>query len=679
MSTLKEVDLDFETRSACDLSEAGALRYSEDFSTEILCLTFKFERGEYLWVPNFQSTVNERAEELLRSLAEDSSATFKCFSGFEQAIWNIMVRDFGFPELPVHRWHDVQAAAAMKAMPLNLDMLGQAMDLKHKKSKEGKALISRLNTYDKKTGSFHNDQETLDSLYEYCFDDIRAQSEAHGRLGYLPPGERRIWLINQRINARGIRIDLPLVRKAQEIVAKVKRVLVPEWQKITGIEKLGSPKFLDWLNSNGCPTPNLQKATIKLILGGSVDEDDESDVVGLDDGLLDLDLSDPVRRALTIKQLVGSTSVTKLDAMQACVCDDGRAHGLLQYHGAGPGRSTGRLLQPHNIPKPTLKLGKETYPIEPLVEAIMSGDPEYVELVVGAPIAAVVQCLRHMLISADDRVFCSADYAGIQLRTLLALSGQHDTCAKLLTPGYNAYVEMAEKIYKRPIDKHNDVKEYTIGKNSVLGLGFQMGGKTFRVKYARNFPLEFCEDVVEVYRKEWAPKVRYVWYGLEEAAAKCVWDRTPQTIYGVTYAIDGEWLTVRLPSGRKLWYYGPEPTKQTCPWTDKRTGRPAVKNAFTYQAVKLGQWKTIPAFGGQLCENVVMGIECDIAREAMVKLENNNFPVVLEVHDEIVVEPKIKDADTKAIEQILLDVPGWVKEMGIPIGVEQWQGNRYRK
>lgn len=670
---LKQMDLDFETRSDLDLGDVGAAKYSESPFTEILCLTFNFEGQEYLWKPGCTTV----AADVLRILAADSQVTFKMFSSFERWIWkNIMVKEWGFPAVPLERWHDVQAAAAMKALPLNLEDLGYALGLKHKKNPIGKELIGRLNSFDK-TGNFNNDPADLAKLDEYCFDDIRSQGEAHERLGFLPPGERRIWLINQRINDRGVRIDMPLVRAAQKIVSETTVPMLAEWQGITGLEKLGSPKFLKWLNSNDCNIPNLQKATIKLALGDDFDDDD--DITGLDADYTNLDLSPDVTRALRIKQLIGSASVKKLPVMAACVGADGRAHGLLQYHGASPGRSTGRLLQPQNIPKPTLKLDDKPVPVDMMVAAIMTGDPRAVEEMVGTPIAAVVQCLRHMLIADPDRVYVSSDYAGIQLRTELALAGQHDTCEKLLKKGYNAYVEMAEKIYKRKIDKHNDVQEYTIGKNSVLGLGFQMAGKTFQTKYARTFPLEFCEDVVTVYRKEWAPLVPKLWYGLEDAASKCVWDRTPQEAYGVQYALDGEWLTVRLPSGRKIWYYAPEPVKTTAPWIDRHTGKPAIKHSFTYQALKLGQWKTVHAFGGLLAENVVMGIECDIAREAMVKLENNNFPVVLEVHDEIVVEPKIKDADEKAIEQILLDVPDWVRAIKIPIAVEQWKGDRYRK
>jgi DNA polymerase len=179
---------------------------------------------------------------------------------------------------------------------------------------------------------------------------------------------------------------------------------------------------------------------------------------------------------------------------------------------------------------------------------------------------------------------------------------------------------------------------------------------------------------VYTYRKEWAPKVPYLWYGLEEAAAATVHTGCPHEAYGILYAIKDQWLTARLPSGRLMWYFNPQPTRRPAPWNPQE-----LKPGFTYQATKLGQMCTIDAFGGQLAENVIMGCERDIMTKAQLTCEANGLPVVLEVHDEVVVEPLVKDADEKAFQQIMLDVDPWVKSIQVPIAVEGWCGNRYRK
>jgi len=316
------------------------------------------------------------------------------------------------------------------------------------------------------------------------------------------------------------------------------------------------------------------------------------------------------------------------------------------------------------------------------VAAIMTGDPDYVEAVYGVgAVEVVLSSLRHAIVPDPGRVLLAGDYAGIQARTVLAVAGQHDKAA-LMAAGADIYCDMASSIYKRPIAK-KDTTERQTGKNSVLGLGFQMGAPKFQFKYAQDFPLKdveghpeimSCQRIVDTYRKEWAPMVPKLWYDLQEAAVDAVWEKRPKQAYGVEYMLEDGWLTARLPSGRKLWYFNPTPIRKAMPWDETD-----VRRAFTYQAMKMGQLRTIDAFGGQLTENVVMGIERDLMTNAMILCERDGFPICLEVHDEIVSEPLIADADEKAFQQIMEDVPSWVRELQIPVKVETWCDTRYKK
>jgi DNA polymerase len=296
-------------------------------------------------------------------------------------------------------------------------------------------------------------------------------------------------------------------------------------------------------------------------------------------------------------------------------------------------------------------------------------------MVTGYPaVETVVSSLRHALIAAPGKVYVSGDYAGIQARVVLALSGQRDRVDRWThDPSYDPYCDMASLIYCRAITKA-DKEERQTGKNSVLGLGFQMGWRKFKIKYARKQPDEFCQRVVKTYREEFAPCVPKLWKALEHAAVATVHDRTPHQAYGVEYALSGNWLTARLPSGRLLWYRNPRPTYRTPPWEDA-----VPQPSFTYQVMKNGRWITVDAYGGLLTENVVMGIEVDIQRHGMYLLEENGFPIVLEVYDEIVCEPDKENADERAFAQIMVDQPAWVRSIGVPIAVETWQGPCYRK
>jgi len=653
------VVLDFETVSQCDLKAAGSWRYAQDPSTAVLCLCWTVD--------------DAAAEHWLPGQPEPKwplGATFVAHNAnFEKAIWrHIMVPEYGWADIPNSKWHDTMAMCAMRTVPQSLDMAVKALDLPAEKDNTGSKLTIGLSKIDKKTGMMPDPAPVLPRVVEYCNDDVYAQRGLHNRLGWLPPGERDVWLLDQRINERGIRLDVPLVRAMQTIVEKAKTPLAHEFRQITGLNMTQIAKVGDWVKSRGVYLPDMQAETLANALGESPDRDPIDDLETEPEPM-----PDDVRRALLIRQQIGSAAIKKLDSAQACVMFDGRARGLQQYHGAGPGRWTGRILQPHNFPRNRLKEDDEAPAIEPLIHALMTEDPDYVEMVYGPAVAAVVSSLRHIIVAGSGRALVAGDFAGIEARLTLALAGEHSKTA-LMAAGADVYCDMAESIYKRPINKKNDPEERQIGKNSVLGLGFQMGARKFRLKYAKKHPLEFCEEVVRAYRQDWAPGVKDVWYALGNAAIKTVWDKSPHEAYGVAYALEDRWLTARLPSGRKLWYMDPQPTREAMPWDETD-----IRRAFTYKAVKNKQRVTVKAFGGLLTENVAQAMARDLLTEAMFKCEKENLPVVFTVHDEIVCEPFSGQADPLMLRDIMRDIPQWAKAIGVPVEAECWAGDRYRK
>lgn len=666
---LRWVVVDFETASAIDLKRAGAWRYAEDPTTEIICLSYSVMGEEpRTWFPGGEGY------EALLELVKDEHVTFIAHNAaFEKAIWrNIMVWQFGWPDIPNSRWHDTMAVCAMKVIPQDLDHAAIVMRLEHQKDKEGAALVKSLSKPNKKTGRYDRSPETLKRVYAYCEQDVRTEVSMHERIGWLPPGERSVWLLDQRINERGVRLDLDYIRAAQQIVDRASIPLLAEFAGITGgLKPSQTAKFKDWIAVRGTDLPNLTKETLDEILGSEDEEDDDNEPSDSD-----VVLDPAVHRALSIRRLIGSASVKKLARMDACVGADGRARGLLQYHGAGPGRWAGRLFQPQNFPRGSIdrdKLGKLGIGIQEIIAAILTGDPEWVETLIGPPVETVVSALRHSITCDPGRALISGDFATIEARIVLALAGQYDK-VQLLADGKDIYIDMAQEIYKRPIDKKKDPEERQTGKNSVLGLGFGMGPPKFQFKYAKKHPIEFAQNIVSVYRNDWAPEVPKLWRGLFGAAVRTVHDGKPHDAYGVLYQLEDGWLTALLPSGRKLWYKNPRPCREAMPWdeTDIRLG-------FTYEAKKMGQWKTIKAFGGLLTENVVQALARDLLVTAMFKCERNGLPIVLTVHDEIVSEPEIANADEKALDQIMRDKPAWASALQIPVATETWMGDRYRK
>ena len=610
-------------------------------------------------------------------------------AGFEKAIWrNIMMPVFGWPDIPNERWHDSMASCAMKGLPLKLERVAMALRLSTQKDTDGtKAVLAYGRT--NKAGNYARTPEKLQRIMDYCKQDVRAELELHRRVRGLGADERKVWLLDQEINERGIRLDMDYVAAAQQICDDATKPLLAEFRALTGLDKVMSPKFKDWLVERGCPFPKKKDADGNLVFDTSLAKENVAKLLGVQDEDEEDSLADDAddyeegggqfplpfayRRPLEIRKILGSASIKKLAAMQACVGAGGRARGLLQYHGAGPGRWAGRLLQPQNFPRPTLKVDGNAHDPEQLVEAILTRDHEYVGMLFGEPIEAVASGLRHALIAAPGHLFEVGDFATIEARIVLAMAGQHNVTERMAA-GEDIYIDMAQRIYKTIVDKKRDPEKRQIGKNSVLGCGFGMGWKKFKARYAQKDTDEFCEEVIRTYREDFAPEVPKLWRALERAAVTCVWEKRPTEAYGITYELEDGWLTARLHSGRKLWYYNPLPVRRAMPW-DKDDIRPG----FEYSAWKLGQWKRINAYGGLLTENVVQATARDLLVAGMFNATRAGHPLVLTVHDEMICEVPEAMADAKLIDQFMCDVPQWAKQLRIPVASETWVGARYRK
>lgn len=693
---MKYIVPDFETVSFMeeDLKEVGAWRYAEDPTTEVVVLRWSWsDRDDVgVWLPGMPPPL-----ELFQAV-EDGYLLTPHNAGFEKAIWRrIMVPVYSWPDFGNNFWDDSMARCANLCLPQDLDMATRILRLPATKDTIASKLVIGLSRPDRKGHYPEITPALLAQASEYCADDCRAQKGLRERVGTLSAAERQIWLLDQRINERGFLLDLELVDKMQAVVDGASQPLLKEFHNITGGLKVGSIKLRDWCASNGLYVPNLQKETVARLLGASVDEDIASEPYDDSSDMSEerVEISDKVRRVLTIKQLVGSAAIKKLSRAKMVVNADGRARGQLQYHGASPGLWAGRLLQPHNFPRGTItaiKKEKSEDFIDRKVGALMTGDYQYVEQMVGPAVETVVSSLRHIIIPSPKRELVVGDFAGIQARIALAAAGQDDKTA-LMASGADVYIDMACDIFnmEKPDwsrgkealkpwvaefkEQYNERRQY--GKNSILGLGFQMGWKKFKLRYCKDQPDEFAQRIVDTYRKEWAPKVPSLWYGLEAAARDTVLYRTPHEAYGVLFQLEDQWLSARLPSGRKLYYFNPQPCRKTMPWSTPDA--PDVRRSWTFNAKKSGRWATIDAFGGLLTENLASGLARDLLVAAMFKCEKNGLPIVLTVHDEIICDTEPRVDNAKVLKQIMEDRPQWAREMQIPVEAETWAGSRYKK
>jgi DNA polymerase bacteriophage-type len=642
--------LDFETASKADLKMVGSWRYAEDPTTEILCLCGALQDWKLEWTP--ANDGDERFYDL-QTLARDPEVIFVSHgTQFEKAIWRTkMVGSYGFPDVPDTRWIDTMASCALKGIPLGLDEASKVLQLDVRKDVEGRKITLAASKSDK--------PRDIARIIQYCHTDVLAEIELHGRVGNLPKEERRIWLMDQTINQRGVKVDLEFVRACQRVVKKALRPLLKEFLDVTGLKPTQTQKVREWLSTNGLSIPNLKAGTIEEYL------DDAFATFAFED------LDPKVKRVLEIRQLTAGAAVKKLNRMEAMVCSDGRARGLLQYRGAGTGRWAGRLLQPQNFPRGTVYTDIDTK-----VNAIMGGDLERLEQI-GEPISVVTSSLRHALVADCDRTFLSGDFSGIEARIILALAGQLDK-VDMMASGQDVYLDMAETIYDVPkgtFNKKDHPEQRQDGKNTVLGCGFRMGPETFHKRYCPQRPIEFAERTIKAYREEWAPNVKRVWYDLENAARETVWTKKPHEAYGVRYSIEDEWLVGRRPSDACQYYFHPTPDRQEMPWSKEGSD---VRRAWYYWAKKFDKWTKVWMHGGILAENVVQGLAWDLLCDAMLKCGDNGLPVVMTIHDEIVVEPRA-GTELKVLTDIMQDRPRWAIDMKVPVAVEGWVGERYRK
>lgn len=300
----------------------------------------------------------------------------------------------------------------------------------------------------------------------------------------------------------------------------------------------------------------------------------------------------------------------------------------------------------------------------------MERDEGYLRATYGEPLDAITAGLRHALVADEDRTFLVADYAQIEARFVLALAGQYDALETFVSG--DPYCAMAGEIFGHKVTKKEHPEERQTGKNTILGAGFGMGKDTFFARYCHDRDLAFAERCIKAYREKMAPRVVDLWYGLEEAACRTVWDGTPHEYNGIRYALQGPWLTARLPSGRRLWYFEPQKARRPMPW-DKND----VRSSWTHMTFKAGKWFRRDAYGGLLTENVVQGMARDQLVHGIKTCEKEGVPVVLTVHDEAIAEDV--EAKFKLFEDCMKSTPPWVQEYKIPVAIEGMMTRRYKK
>jgi DNA polymerase len=509
-----------------------------------------------------------------------------------------------------------------------------------------------------------DDDARKQRLFDYCLQDVRTEAGITASVQRLSEYERQVWLMDQRANDRGIRLDRPLAQAAKSMadgVAKKANQQIEELTdgEVTSVTKLKSLRA--WMAAQGREVETLRKADVTKLL------DDDT-------------LPANIREALELRAETGKSSVKKIEAMLRAVCHDDMLRGLLLYWGAGTGRWAGRLVQPQNFPARSAHM-PEWHDPEDWVDDIMHARVDSVELYAPALEVVALQ-LRSMLTALPGRTLVAADYSAIEARVIAWLCGEEWRMEVFRTHG-KIYEASASQMFKVPFETiKKGEANYSLrqkGKVAELALGFQ-GGKNALITmgaYDMGLADEELPDIVKLWRAA-SPSIVMGWKDLETAAKEAVRykGRVTEALGSrIRFKCSGGFLWLKLPSGRRLAYCQPKLVEKPAPWD-------ADKTVWSLEAwsvnSKTKQWSKRGLYGGLLMENVVQATARDLMADAMLRLEaGGKYLPLLSVHDEVITETTEDVTDAHELETIMSLTPDWAD--GCPVTASGWAGLRYRK
>lgn len=649
--------IDFESRSSVDLKRAGVYRYAQHESTDIWCMAYAFGDGPVqVWTPDqpFPADLADwvKAGKPLR--AHNAQ--------FERIVWReVLGKRRGLPTPTLEQWWCTAACVAAAALPRRLEEAAGVLDLPVKKDMDGYRLMMRMARPRKPrkgerqgTLLWWDEPEKVARLIEYCKTDVEVERLVAAAVRPLSEVERLVYLMDQRINDRGVMLDLPLVRAAKRLVdaaaldydAELKDLTGDPAMKVTSVGALTT-----WLRDRGFAAESLDKQSVR-------------------DMLASVPTDETVRRVLEIRQEAGKSSNAKVEAMLDAVCSDGFIRGMLMYHAASTGRWAGRLVQPQNFPKGTLN-----YDLEGACKDILSGDRALIEALHGPVLETVSSCLRSMLIAEPGKDLVAADFAAIEARVLAWLADEQ-WLVKAFANNEPVYETMASHIFQKPVVKSMKT-ERDLGKRAILGCGYGMGVDKFIDTCAKEgspISRDLAERAVRGYREK-NVRIKNYWYALDRAAVNAVLEPGKRFYAGrIAFYCTGSWLYMVLPSGRELSYYKPMTRVEMTPWDTEQT----VVSYMTVDSLTK-QWQRRKGYGGLWAENATQAVARDLLVHAMARAERAGYEVRLTVHDEVVATIP-SDWPEDALPDFvgtLTRTPKWAE--GCPVAAEGWRGKRYKK
>lgn len=641
----KNLFIDVETYSSVDIKESGAYKYIESPDFEILIIGYALDDGPAKIVDLAQG--EEMPEEFEEALLDPDCVKVAHNAVFER----LSLKRIGY-NVPAEQWYCTSVKAAYCGLPLSLDGISKALNLTDKKLDTGKALIkyfscpckaTRVNGMRTRNYPEHA-PEKWEMYKEYNKYDVLAEREIFKRLeAYIIPDiERKMYVLDQNINDRGILVDMELAESAIAVDNTYTSILTQHAQQLTGLENPNSPvQIRQWIEkTTGCVVMSLSKETMPDLMKEFADYPD-------------------VIELLNIRKKLSKTSIKKYYAMLNCAMKDHRVRGTFQFYGANrTGRWAGRLLQLQNLSKNHISH------IEVPREMIRARDWESVEMMYDDVADILSQLVRTALIASPGKVFSVADFSAIEARVISWLANEKWRMDVFRGDG-KIYEATGAKMFNVPIsaitkgsvlrDK-SKISELALGYEGSLGALKRMGGERMGLSDT---------EMMSLVRK-WRsanPAIVDMWKEIDEASKEAVRYQRPVscTCRNIIFDCNGEFMTIQLPSGRKLFYYGPK-------FKDKKIGCSTMPTrVLCYQGVvqETKQWGEIDTYGGKLTENIVQAISRDLLGNSMLNLEANNYHPVCHIHDEVLCEVPEENAQAyyEEMASIMGTPPEWASDL----------------
>ncbi len=625
---LRHLSIDIETKSSVDIGKAGLYRYAQSEDFEVLLFAYQMDDGEVELVDLAQGEqIPENVQLMLKDVAVVKHAYNAAFE------WYCLNRA-GY-ETPLEQWRCTMIHGLYCGYTAGLDATGKAIGLPQDKQKltTGKALIRYFCVPCKPTKSNGNRTwnlprhapEKWELFKGYCKQDVVTEHAILKRLNYfpVPEEEQELWQQDIRMNAFGVRVDSKLIEGALTIDGVSSAELTEEAINITGLQNPNSTAQLKvWVEKElsdsleaDVELPGLRKEDVSMLLERN-------------------DLSKEIRRVLEIRQQLGKTSIKKYVAMETAKGTDDRVRGLTQYYGANrTGRWAGRLVQLQNLPRNYLKT------LDYARELVKTKNYDGIRFLYGNVPDTLSQLIRTAFIPSEGHKFVVADFSAIEARVIAWLAGEQWVNEVFATHG-KIYEATASQMFHVPIEKIvKGNPEYSLrqkGKVATLALGYQGGTAALIAMGALNMGLaeEELPDIVQRWRNA-NPRIRDLWYAVEQAALTTMQTAQSQGINGLIFRYEGElmygqsFLTVQLPSGRKLFY--PKPFLK-----ENQFGKMAIHYYTVGQQTK--KWEVASTYGGKMTENIVQAIARDCLAETLRRIEQLGLQVVFHVHDEVIID-----------------------------------------